>query len=165
MKPQLAKSIYKDCKDRGYVEHKGKLYPPAQAEKLGLNKPPKKKRTKTVKTGWIDDSRNIKNKSSKKDPFILLVDQNLKEDVWPEFYFSPDRQWRFDYCIPQHMIFIEVEGGVWTGGRHTRPQGFLNDAEKYNSATALGWKMIRVTPPTLLSESTINLIKKTILLK
>ena len=41
---------------------------------------------------------------------------------------------------------LEVEGGVWTGGRHTRGAGFLKDAEKYNTAATLGWRLIRVTP-------------------
>jgi len=89
----------------------------------------------------------------------MLVEKALGLDVWPEFFFTTDRRWRFDYCIPSHKLFIEVEGGVWTGGRHTRGKGFVGDMEKYNRATSLGWKMIRVVPADLHTESTVNMIK------
>lgn len=165
MKPAIAKAIYQECIEKGYVEHNNVLYPPAQAAALNIKAKPKKKSySKSHKTGWTDDSRNIKNKAIKTDQFIKLVELYLKLDVWPEFYFMVTRQWRFDYCIPEHKIFIEVEGGVYTNGRHTRPKGFMGDMEKYNSATALGWKMIRTTPSELLTTSLINIIKKTIFL-
>lgn len=52
---------------------------------------------------------------------------------------------------------------MWTRGRHTRPQGFLGDIEKYNSAALLGWRVFRVTPDDLYRMKTINLIKQAIL--
>lgn len=80
-----------------------------------------------------------------------------------EYKFHPTRRWRFDYAIPEHKIALEVEGGVWTGGRHTSPKGFLNDIEKYNTATLMGWRVFRTTPDELYKLSTINLIKSAIL--
>ena len=41
------------------------------------------------------------------------------------------------------MIAVEIEGGVWIGGRHTRGKGFLRDIEKYNEAAAMGWRVFR----------------------
>lgn len=76
-----------------------------------------------------------------------------------EMRFHPKRMWRFDYAIPEHRIAIEVEGGVWTGGRHTRPKGFLGDIEKYNTATVMGWRLLRTTPEELVSKKTIDMIK------
>ncbi len=49
-------------------------------------------------------------------------------------------------AIPSHKIAIECEGGVYTMGRHTRPTGYINDMEKYNHATLLGWRLLRFTP-------------------
>lgn len=54
-----------------------------------------------------------------------------------------------DYACVEHKIFIEVEGGVYTGGRHTRGKGFMADMEKYNAAAADGWTLIRTTPAEL----------------
>ena len=61
-----------------------------------------------------------------------------------EHRFAPPRGWRFDFASPEDFIAFEIEGGVWTGGRHNRPRGFINDAEKYNAAAALGWRVFRL---------------------
>ena len=63
----------------------------------------------------------------------------------PEHRFC-ERRWRFDWVILDKKIAIEEEGGAWSGGRHTRGQGFINDMEKYNRATIEGWRILRYTP-------------------
>lgn len=77
-----------------------------------------------------------------------------------EHRFHPDRKWRFDYAWPDAKVALEVEGGVWTGGRHTSSSGFLKDIEKYNAAARLGWRVLRCTPKTLMSLDTVNAIKE-----
>lgn len=62
-----------------------------------------------------------------------------------EFKFHPTRRWRFDFAWPEKKLAVEIEGGVWTGGRHTRGKGFSEDCEKYSEAAVLGWRIIRVT--------------------
>jgi hypothetical protein len=79
-----------------------------------------------------------------------------------EHKFHPTRKWRFDYAWPRYKIALEVEGGVWTGGRHTRPKGFLGDVEKYNHAAAMGWRILRTTPGNLIKAETAQLIKQSI---
>jgi hypothetical protein len=71
-----------------------------------------------------------------------------------EHKFHPDRRWRFDYAWPSILVALEVEGGVWSGGRHTRGSGFLRDMEKYNAAAGLGWRIVRCVPTDLLRKST-----------
>lgn len=97
------------------------------------------------------------------DLFTVLCRSDLNVDCVKEFKFHPKRRWRFDYAIPEHKIAVEVEGGVWTGGRHTRPQGFLGDIEKYNTATLMGWRVFRTTPDELLKTGTLILLKQAIL--
>jgi very-short-patch-repair endonuclease len=60
-----------------------------------------------------------------------------------EHRFDPSRRWRFDFAWPAHMLAVEIEGGVWSGGRHTRGAGFVGDCEKYNTATLAGWRVLR----------------------
>jgi len=62
-----------------------------------------------------------------------------------EYRFIKDRRFRFDIALPDHKIAIEFEGGVFTGGRHTRGKGYVNDSKKYNLATMHGWKLLRYT--------------------
>jgi hypothetical protein len=76
-----------------------------------------------------------------------------------EHRFDPERRWRFDYAWPDALVALEVEGGVFTGGRHTRGAGFLKDIEKYNRAAVLGWRVLRTTPKELCMGETIEMIK------
>lgn len=111
------------------------------------------------------------------DIFTRLVKSDLRLDCVREYQFHPVRKWRFDYAIPEVKIAIEVEGGVFkersyigkdgfihttTGGRHTSGVGFLKDMEKYNTATALGWRLLRTTPDNLMSRATFDLIRLTL---
>lgn len=60
-----------------------------------------------------------------------------------EYRFHPTRKWRFDFAWCEYKVAVEVEGGVWSRGRHVRGQGFIDDCEKYNAAAALGWRVFR----------------------
>jgi hypothetical protein len=67
-----------------------------------------------------------------------------------------ERKWRFDVGVakmltdPVIKFAFEIEGGIFSGGRHTRGAGFQRDMEKYNTAAALGWKVFRFTPEQIL---------------
>lgn len=63
-----------------------------------------------------------------------------------EYKFHPTRKWRADFANPELKIIIEVEGGIWTKGRHLRGTGYINDMAKYNAANILGYKVLRYTP-------------------
>lgn len=107
-------------------------------------------------------SRQTAKKTQIRDVFTVTCKTDLSVECVKEYKFHPERRWRFDYAIPEHKIALEVEGGVWTQGRHTRPQGFLGDMEKYNQATLMGWRVFRTTPTELYRTATVNLLKKAI---
>jgi hypothetical protein len=62
-----------------------------------------------------------------------------------EYRFTSDRQFRADLAWPEHWLLLEIEGGTFSGGRHTRPLGYERDCEKYSIASILGYTLIRVT--------------------
>lgn len=66
-----------------------------------------------------------------------------KIDFEQEYKFHPKRKWRADFLITGTKILIEVEGGIWSGGRHTRGKGYLGDMEKYNEAAMIGFTVLR----------------------
>ena len=90
--------------------------------------------------------------------FCKICKATLGVEVVKEFKFHPSRKWRYDYAIIESKIAIEVEGGVWSGGRHTTGKGFTGDMEKYNAGTLLGWRIFRVTPETLITDKTLRML-------
>lgn len=95
-----------------------------------------------------------------------------------EHQFDAERRWKFDFAWPAQKVAVEIEGdtrgravichacgarvkSVGTagklgrelrlGGRHTRATGFQSDCEKYNTATSLGWSILRFTSEDLTS--------------
>ena len=162
-RPGQGKAIVKDITSRNYVRIGDLYFPPGSHEAL-MVKAPKKKRSQTIKTGWTDDSRNIKNKEKYQDEFIRLVKIELGLEVWPEFYFSTERLYRLDYAIPDIKIGIEVNGGVWAKGNsgHSSGTGIMRDYEKSNLAQSLGWKILSVVPSQMESLEIILLIENVI---
>lgn len=115
-------------------------------------KPAERKKTVSVKSPPATAS----------DMFTALCGRELHAECVKEYRFFQPRKWRFDYALPLYKIAVEVEGGVWSLGRHIRPQGFLGDMEKYNTAALLGWRVFRTTPDDLCTKSTLNLLKSAI---
>ena len=77
-----------------------------------------------------------------------------------EHRFAPPRKWRFDFCWPDRMVALEVDGGTWTQGRHTRGAGYERDCEKRNAATELGWRVYNVTPAMIRSGYALDLLER-----
>lgn len=77
-----------------------------------------------------------------------------------EHRFHVTRRWRFDYAWPEHQLALEVEGGVWVGGRHTSGAGFVKDMEKYNEAACMGWRIIRCQPRQLCTMQTVETLRR-----
>lgn len=78
----------------------------------------------------------------------------------PEHPFDPPRRWRLDLAWIAPRVALEVEGGIWIQGRHTRGAGFLKDMEKYNRLAVLGWRLLRVTPEQFYAPETVELVRK-----
>ncbi|WP_180100925.1 DUF559 domain-containing protein [Acinetobacter sp. YH12151] len=84
----------------------------------------------------------------------------LKINFEQEFEFHPKRKWRADFHLVGKKILVEVEGGIWSGGRHTRGKGYLGDLEKYNAATMMGFQVIRFSTEQVKSGLAIQQIEK-----
>lgn len=92
----------------------------------------------------------------------MLALQIRAEELWTpvrEYRFVPDRRWRADFAWPADRLLVEVEGGTWTNGRHTRGSGYQADCEKYNAAVLLGWRVLRYTSEQIKSGVAVRDIK------
>ncbi len=77
-----------------------------------------------------------------------------------EYQFAAPRRWRFDFAAPVLKLGVEVEGGIWSRGRHVRGGGFEKDAEKYNNAAILGWRVLRFTERMIKTGQAAKILEK-----
>jgi very-short-patch-repair endonuclease len=80
----------------------------------------------------------------------------LDDGMVREHRFAAPRKWKFDFAWPELMIAVEIEGGIWNEGRHTRGAGFAADVEKYNAAAMDGWRVLRYTSAMVADGSAFN---------
>jgi hypothetical protein len=100
----------------------------------------------------------------KREPSALAV---KFEEMWkalggpeltPEFRFHT-RRWRLDYYHPGSMVAIELEGGIFTNGRHSRPKGMQADCDKYNAAACVSIFVYRLTTGQVTRERVEQIIR------
>lgn len=77
-----------------------------------------------------------------------------------QYRFAPPRRWTFDFCWPMVRLALEVEGGIWIGGRHNRAAGFERDIEKYNEAALRGYAVLRVTTRQVKTGAALMLVER-----
>lgn len=79
-----------------------------------------------------------------------------------EVRFAEGRGWRADFVIssPKGALLVEIDGGTWSGGRHTTGAGFARDIEKLNEAVLLGYRVLRFTPAMVDDGSALALVER-----
>jgi hypothetical protein len=113
----------------------------------------------------------------------LLLAVQLEQAGIPferEYRFHPSRKWRADFGVAHPGIYklateylggwkwpvlIEIDGGSWVAGRHTRGSGFEKDAEKLNAAAELGYRVLRYTPRMIESGEALEQIRRILSMK
>jgi very-short-patch-repair endonuclease len=82
-----------------------------------------------------------------------------------EYRFAPPRKFRFDFAFPDKKIACEIDGGIFTFGRHSRPAGIVKDMEKFNIAAGLGYRILKFTPQQVKKGEAILLIAQALGIK
>jgi len=77
-----------------------------------------------------------------------------------EVRFTPPRRWRWDLCWPDRMIALEIDGGGWVRGGHSREAGMTRDCQKRNAGTRMGWKVYRATGSMVRDGSALALLEQ-----
>lgn len=76
-----------------------------------------------------------------------------------EYKFHPTRKWRADFFMG-HMLLVEIEGGIFVNGRHSRGAGMEADMEKYNAAQELGYTVLRFSSGMVKNGSAIAMVQR-----
>lgn len=71
----------------------------------------------------------------------VMIQEGIPAEM--EVKFHPSRKFRIDVAVVSVKLAIEVNGGVWSSGRHTRGAGYLRDMEKLNLLTEMGWRTLQ----------------------
>lgn len=82
-------------------------------------------------------------RSKLEEMFALHLRLYLVPEPRREYRFHPTRKWAFDFAWERQKVAVEIEGGIYSGGRHTRGSGFTRDCDKYNAAQIAGWIVLR----------------------
>ena len=80
-----------------------------------------------------------------------------------EYAFAPKRRYRADFAFPAHMLLVEIEGAIYTGGRHVRGAGYESDLEKYNLAQELGYIVLRFSPGMVRSGEALAMVERVLM--
>ncbi|MCI0560545.1 MAG: DUF559 domain-containing protein [Nitrososphaera sp.] len=71
--------------------------------------------------------------------------KDLKPE-WARQVSIPDMAHRFDFVCEKRKLIIEIQGGVWINGAHTRGRGYIRDQRFRNTAQILGWIILEFSP-------------------
>lgn len=56
------------------------------------------------------------------------------------------RKYAADFAWPDERLIVEIQGGIFVGGRHNHGAGFEADLERNNLASSIGWKVLQFSP-------------------
>jgi len=119
--------------------------------------------------GWYERGKGgvgVGKKSELEAYFEMLLRSELGDGIPKpvgEYRFFDGRRFRFDYAwLEPWKVAVEIEGGTWVQGGHSRGVGYAKDCEKYNLAVLDGWRVIRFTGDMLKKDGQgcIDILKK-----
>lgn len=108
---------------------------------------------------WGDRSMPSKLEESLNDQ---IIEAELDEGMVRELTAIKGRKFRVDFAWPNMQLAVEVQGGIWTRGRHARPMGITRDYEKFNLLTLDGWKVLLLTSSDVNSGAGLRMIQDAI---
>lgn len=76
-----------------------------------------------------------------------------------EARFDSERRWRVDFLWRSpYMLAVEIEGGIWSNGRHVRGAGYSKDIDKYNALSMAGYRLLRFSTAMVRSGEAIQTV-------
>jgi very-short-patch-repair endonuclease len=77
---------------------------------------------------------------------LKKIDPDTKQEVVFSHFMPTNRKFRADFLCPGLKMIIEINGGQYNSGRHTRGgKGYETDLTKLNLAQMNGYKIIQFT--------------------
>lgn len=77
-----------------------------------------------------------------------------------EYRAFTTRRWRLDYAWPDRKVCLEVDGGLYVRGRHSRGPGAEADMEKQAAHILDGWLYLRASPQQVASGVALTWVER-----
>lgn len=77
-----------------------------------------------------------------------------------QYRFVPGRLYRFDRAWPAHLVAVEIQGGLWVNGAHSRGSGVERDCVKLSIAAAMGWRVLPISKAMIEDGQAVDLIAR-----
>lgn len=98
-------------------------------------------------------------KQAKERTFDSLCEAHGLPVPVQEYRFAEPRKWRFDY-LWDGWLALEVQGGLFTAGRHVQGAALLEEHEKLNEAVIRGYSVLFCTPADIKTGAAFALVKR-----
>ena len=72
----------------------------------------------------------------------------------------PERRFRFDFAFVPERVLIEIQGGTWNRGAHSRGAGLARDYEKLNLSTSNVWRVLQFDTNMIKSGEAIRMAEQ-----
>lgn len=76
-----------------------------------------------------------------------------------EHRFHSVRKWRYDFCLNNRLL-VDIDGGIWIQGHHSRGKGMEDDFEKMWEAVLLGYRVMKFSTGQVKSGVAIETIRR-----
>jgi len=77
-----------------------------------------------------------------------------------KFDTENDRDWRFDWAWPEAKVALEIQGGTFVNGRHSRGPALRKEYEKLNAAIVQGWVVIHTLAGEVMTNATARTLRR-----
>lgn len=154
----FAKGVSVEALERAGLDAKGR---PLKAKKPATKKAPAAKKPPASKAApKAKEAPKAKQESKLEREMAMAIRMAKLPKPTREVCLVEGRRFRCDFAWEEQKVVLEVEGGIWNGGRHTSPKGFTADCEKYNLLAIAGYKVLRVVDTQIRSGEAVEWLRR-----
>jgi len=79
-----------------------------------------------------------------------------------QYKFHETRGWLLDFALPRWRVGVEIHGGIFSQGGHSRGARQIKDWEKLNEAQLAGWILITVPTDAVKKGEALVLVERAV---
>ena len=94
--------------------------------------------------------------------FAMQLDSAGLTGYVREYRAIPGRKFRFDFAFLRERLLVEINGGTYNGGAHSRGVGLNRDYEKGNLAVVNNWRVLSFDTKQVKSGAALEVVEQLI---